>query len=748
MGSLYQTPDETGQDAPLANADETSDESGGRRRTHAAGERTPRIAALLRLLGWSVCFGLTAGMISGTVLALREGWEHRELLAVRQWTDVLSYSAAAHGLGWAIHGAIGACVWGLLTIGIRRLLLGIRPGGMAIAIWLAGVVTVTTWMIGSGGPPQAPFLRLLWWVFRLGAWLLLALAIYLPLHVVAGTILGRLGRRVAKVVVPLTFLLLIACLAIQWRERPQLIASSPVRLDGRAAARSDNDKPLNVIFIVLDTQRLDRLGCYGYERTTTPCLDAVAADAMVFDRCYSAGIWTLPSHASMFTGLFPSEHGANYGHMWLDDRFTTMAELLARLGYDTIAFSNNAWVGKGSNLSQGFDRVIWPTAVNRVRGNLLQRLLDEVGYPAGLVGTWIGAATAQDEGAKHTNQLVDRWLAQRESDRPFFLFVNYLEPHSPYRPPLPHRRPFVPEDELEASYRNGWVWEDVFRFSLLRQGALSDTQLRLFNETYNGETRLLDGYVGDLLARLATHVSLDDCLLVITSDHGENIGDHHLMVHYWCVYDTLAHVPLIVRHPRRLPRGRCDALVQTTDLLPTVLDAVHGRPVPTESTFGRSLFDVVASVGTEAAAGPSTPRAATSSSRPVASTSSAAEKAEPVAVVELMKPEGFGINVVKQMIEPAFDAAPFTGVFRAIRQGPWKLIVGPQGRTELYHLEHDPAETEDLSARHGAVARRLRERLSRWLEAGRPYRGPEALRGQDALDDETRRRLQGLGYIQ
>lgn len=708
------------------------------------------MTALLRLILWAIAVGASAGVVFGLALALREGWLYREIMDARQWRDALTYSAAAHAVAWAIGCGLGASTIGLLTILSRRIVTGIRPASMAVALWVAGVVTVTTWMIGSGGPPQDPFPKLVWWAFRFGVWLLIVLGVYLPLHLIAGTVLGRVGRKVAKGAIPPAVVVLVGCVAVQWLERPRLVTSTPSLAAPALPDKPSSSKPPNVIFIVLDTQRLDRIGCYGCDRLTTPCLDAIAADALVFDRCYSAGVWTLPSHASMFTGLYPSEHGANYGHMWLDDRFNTMAELLVRMGYDTAAFSNNAWIGTGSNLSQGFDQVVWPTAINRVRGNLIHKLLDDVLYPAGLVGPWIGAAAAQDEGAKHTNQFVDRWLTQRSSDRPFFLFVNYLEPHSPYRPPLPHRRAFVPEPDLAASYRNGWVWNDVFRFSLMGHDTLSERQLRLFNDTYDGEVRLLDGYVGDLFERLGRHVTLDDCLVVITSDHGENIGDHHLMTHYWCVYDTLAHVPLIVRYPRRLGTGRCGALVQTTDLLPTVLHAACGRRVATQSSFGRSLFDVVASAGSVATSrSTEATGATTTSSKPASETGpTSASDDEPVAVIELMKPEGFGVDVIKLLIDPDFDAAPLTGVFRAIRRGPWKLIRGPQGICELYNLDDDPTETDNVAGDHPAVVERLTARLQQWLDASRPYHSGAAPHGQDALDNETRRRLQGLGYIQ
>jgi arylsulfatase A-like enzyme len=485
----------------------------------------------------------------------------------------------------------------------------------------------------------------------------------------------------------------------------------------------------------MDTQRVDRLGCYGYERSTTPRLDAFAADATVFENCTSPGIWTLPSHTSMFTGLFPSEHGANWNHLWVNDEFPLLAEHLKAAGYQTMALSNNPYVGPATNLARGFDGFINPLAIHAVRGNALSTVLAEALYPSGYVGKWLGVATAQDDGAKFTNQLVRRFFDCRDPNRPFFLFINYMETHAPFLPPLPYKQLFVGSKDLDGSYRCAW-WCKRSEFSLLKQDCFSRAQLQLLSDTYDAETRLQDDYLGDLLETVAERAGLAETLVIITADHGECLGEDHILGHAWTVCDTLAHVPLIVHYPKRLKPGRRADLVQTVDLLPTILDAVHGQPVPTRSTFGQSLLDP-----RDVKPG-STPTEATRSS-----TLPAAMPTGRVVVVEYLAPYDLKLDEA-QKLDSRFDRTPFERSLRAIRQGPWKYVVGSDGSEALYNVEEDPGETDNMIGTHRPIADHMSNRLAEWLAASKPYKVTSSLDGSHRLDDATRRRLRDLGYIQ
>ncbi len=686
------------------------------------------------VLGSALRVGLTAGLAFGWAQSAVLAGKYRLDLGLRQWADALSYSGLAHAILWTVHGLIVAAVCALAVLLCRRVRHGIAPGAMAGAVFFAGGSAFVLWPAASlHGIQMAKGLNATWCVVMACYWFGAVVGAYALSHHLAGTCLGRGAWFVARVTTWPAVVILPICLAIQWFERPRLMTDVGGWRQATSGPTDREDPRPNVVLVVLDTQRVDRLGCYGYPRKTSPHLDAFADDALVFDSCTSAAIWTLPSHASMFTGLFPSEHGSTYARLWLADGFTTLAEILDQSGYETVAFSNNPWVSDASNLSQGFERLTQPASLHRLRANSISEFLRWVMYPAGRVCGWLGALTAQDAGAKFTNQFVERWLDRRDRRRPFFLFVNYLEPHHPYRPHMPHREPFVEPNDIDASYRH--CDHKVVEFSLLKRDCLSPDELQALNDTYDGETRMLDDYVGELLGVLAEHAGLDDTLVIITSDHGENLGDHHLTDHSYCVYETLAHVPLVMRYPKRLQPGRTDQPAQTIDLLPTVMDAVCGRPVLTPSTFGRSLLPP-----------PGRRVLPTTNTHSALSSSPATRPASRTIVVERVAPRYKGLDQAHE-IDVQFDRTPFEGPLRAIREGPWKYIVAADGREELYHLTDDPDEANNLIKRRPPIANRLADHLRQWLDARRPYQRSIKQGGARSLDKDARRRLRALGYL-
>ena len=185
-----------------------------------------------------------------------------------------------------------------------------------------------------------------------------------------------------------------------------------------------NDEPVaarpNVLLIVLDTTRRDRLGCYGYEKETTPALDRLAAEGVVYDNAITAGSWTLPAHASLFTGMFPRDHRCTIEYMRLDPHHTTLSDVLRGAGYRTAGFSSNPWVGARSGLQRGFAEffAVWRDVEEDER---------------------------DEHGAAMVTERALQWIDAAPSDDPFFLFLNYLEPHLPYNPPASHRDRFLPE---------------------------------------------------------------------------------------------------------------------------------------------------------------------------------------------------------------------------------------------------------------------------------------------------------------
>ena len=274
----------------------------------------------------------------------------------------------------------------------------------------------------------------------------------------------------------------------------------------------------NILWIVMDTVRADHLSCYGYQRNTTPNIDRMASEGILFENAISAAPWTLPSHASMFTGMFPSKHGVDAEHHWLEDGFQTVAEVLRLHGYRTFGYSNNPVVSRRKNLSQGFDTFEFTDWGRRMESSALADLL------------WINTTKRYiednylliDDGARRTNKIVESWIAEaNQPEAPFFVFINYVEAHDPYHPPAPYAAPYLGEgmslakamkvNQDEAAYMSGKV-------------EMSEEDVNILLSLYDGEISYLDFRMGKLFDYLRELEILDETMVIITADHGENFG--------------------------------------------------------------------------------------------------------------------------------------------------------------------------------------------------------------------------------
>ncbi len=366
---------------------------------------------------------------------------------------------------------------------------------------------------------------------------------------------------------------------------PAVIFSLLLPLIGVLGCASPDDRPdvsPNIILIVLDTVRRDHLSCYGYERATSPNLDNFAREATLYTNAMSPAPWTLPSHASMFTGLLPSRHQAHHEHLHLDDDHKTIAETLAHAGYETAGFCNNPWVTEQIGMTQGFERYeeVWRTQVSK--GTFDMTLFvepDEHGM--------------SDAGAAETLRRIEHWLGERDdAERPFFLFVNVIEPHGFYDPPESHRNRFTREPLSRADVKRANL--DYMKNAFADSLTASDVEHAM--ALYDGEIAYTDEWLGGLLALLDVKGRLDGSLVIITSDHGELFGEHRLcgvrlIDHQLSLSRQLLDVPLVVRYPDTTRTGlRIDSPVSLVDLFPTVLraaaisipDRIDGCVLPTD----------------------------------------------------------------------------------------------------------------------------------------------------------------------
>jgi arylsulfatase A-like enzyme len=336
------------------------------------------------------------------------------------------------------------------------------------------------------------------------------------------------------------------------------------------------------LILLWDTVRADRMSLYGHHRPTTPRLEAFAADAVVFDRAVAPGMWTVPSHASVFTGLPVASHGANAKWIWLDERFVTAAEHFGDAGWDTWAWSSNPYLSANSNLLQGFDTVesSWkgPFATRCAEATEAKLIARDKSCeiapdwsPSGHVKGWPRHLTAhKDGGAVAAGALLD-WVDHRDGDGPWMAYVNYLEAHHPRVPSEEARQAILEADLLEAGLATDATLHRTMAFMEGKTG-FSDDELEAVRGVYDASLVDLDRVTGDLLDGLKARDALDSTIVVIVSDHGEHLGEHGLFDHRWSVWQELIGVPLILRYPQALPAGRVAEPVSTQQLFPTLCD--------------------------------------------------------------------------------------------------------------------------------------------------------------------------------
>jgi arylsulfatase A-like enzyme len=355
--------------------------------------------------------------------------------------------------------------------------------------------------------------------------------------------LVRLARRGATGFAVLT-LVIAAGLAI----RAKLADRSVTRLDpARAGAPS-------ILLIILDTVRARNLGFYGYSRPTTPVLDRWAQGGMVFDRVIATAPWTLPSHASMFTGLYPTELATNWNTP-LEKGPATLAEVLGGRGYATAGFvANYRYTGWETGLARGFAHYEdYPVTL----GEMFRSAALTWGGHKTLAGPLGLPPLRPRVDARDINHRFLRWLDNADLGRPFFVFLNYLDAHDPYDPSPGFQRAFAPGPRAPRPRDGERVTE---------AGAQGELKL------YDAAIAYLDSAVGALLHELERRGTLANTLVVLTSDHGEEFAEHEIMGHAASLYRPSVEIPLVIALPGTVPAGRVARPVTLRNLAATILD--------------------------------------------------------------------------------------------------------------------------------------------------------------------------------
>jgi len=506
------------------------------------------------------------------------------------------------------------------------------------------------------------------------------------------------------------------------------------------------DTGRNVLFVVLDTVRKDHLSVYDYDRPTTPALEDFADEAAVYEQAVSPAPWTLPVHASLFTGRYPSEHGASQENPYLEDA-TTLAQSLSDT-HRSACYSSNAWITPYTHLTDGFDdqdnffEVMPGDFLSGPLAKLWKTMNDNDSLRAVAdwlvsVGNRVHEYTASAEGAdSKTPEVIDEtqsFIADAEADgESWFQFVNLMDAHLPYHPPEEYAEEFAPGVDSAAVCQNSKEYNAGAR-------DIDDDEWTAIQGLYDAEIRHMDAQLERLFDWLQAEGVWDDTMVVVCADHGELFGEHDLYGHEFCIYDPLVNVPCMVKHPDLEP-GRYDEQFELLDLYHTVLDHADGTDAPATDRNAvdfepsRSLlrddhraFDEPAFDGSDRDRGE-------------------------YAFVEYYRP----VVELKQLEQKASAAgialeedSRFYSRMRASRRTDAKYVRNERIEDEFYRLDDDPGETTNLAGADGPGEADAEAALA----AFEARRGGEwkTVEDEDVLadmDEDAKDRLQDLGYLE
>ncbi len=456
----------------------------------------------------------------------------------------------------------------------------------------------------------------------------------------------------------------------------------------------------NVLLYLVCTLRPDHTSLYGYARDTTPFLKKLGAAGVVFEDSHVQATWTKASVPSLMTSLYPYALGTIRDTDTIPAGARTLAERLRGAGYVTASVVTNPFAGKASGLQRGFDYMMEYPVVHRQRTDSADRGTDSAAL----------------------NKVLFPWLEQHR-DEPFFLYAHTTDPHAPYRPPAGFEEKWANPAETQAFNKNYISLRDqrqygggaVFtRATVKAKGLDPDRFLRQAIDRYDGEILHNDHSLELLIDKLRQLGILDNTLVVVVSDHGEEFWEHGYTAHGHSLYQELTHNVFLMWNPALLPQPRRIAEpVQLVDLMPTVLELLN---IPAEGVIqGQSLVPLI-------------------KGRPF-------QRQGYVACSRFAHPYPRGFA-------PEYSTDTF-----ALLDREWKFIYRSQAKrarlpeVELYDRRADRAEARNVAAQHPEIASRFRAEIDRWIEGQKQVRKLLGPGGTATLDQQSIERLRSLGYL-
>lgn len=439
----------------------------------------------------------------------------------------------------------------------------------------------------------------------------------------------------------------------------------------------------NIIIIIMDAAGAKHCSVYGHHRDTTPGMRRIAEESVLYQHCFAPAPWTIPSHASLMSGLYSSEHGCDEKSIQLPGVFYTLGEVLQSVGYRTVAISCNGLVSlrRGFEVFYEMDTLVFSeqyhegrmhmkalkkaddTGVDRFR-NILNYMKENNYYSYPLANMFdrlyrkffVNIFKKSYQATERSIKIVKRLLQKYKNKQPLFIFMNLMDTHWQYNPPKNYHN-IVKVDKKEMQELMTF---DPFYYYI--QG-ISDHQKEKLTLLYEQELYFVDDRLFDLYRSLDEIGVKDQTLFAITSDHGEFLGEHDLWGHYFSLYNELVHIPLVVKYPAAVGlKGESANPVQLHDLYATIMD-LAGVPIPAPESSQSLLSD---------------PRE--------------------YAFAEHLNPS-LGIAACRRRAAD-FQVKPFMQPCRCIiDRDLYKLVEWADGRLELYDLKADYAEAQDLIAR-------------------------------------------------
>ena len=517
-------------------------------------------------------------------------------------------------------------------------------------------------------------------------------------------------------------------------------------------------KTKNVIMVVLDTHRFDRIGAYGYHRPTTPNLDSFAAESLLFEKAIAPGQWTIPSHASLFTGEVPSVHLTVQSDDVLPKEYQTLAGRLSASGIHTVGFCNNPLVGILQNgFKRGFDQFynycgVVPSTPQKLQDDLWKPLrklwskytqvLRRLSYPIQnafaspnefflgalrplFVPMWTRAANFKGMTARSIQETAD--FVEKIEHRQLgenFVFLNLMETHMPYSPPDEFLKKFVPyfHETPESQHFMHNFNRNAMQWLIPLSKPFNEIEFATLSDIYDAEVAYQDHLLSQLISSLDTNYHRENSLVIFLSDHGEMLGEHGFMGHGFGVYEELIRVPLFMRIPGNEREKRIERRVSITQLFYTILDY-----------FGYDSISMPYADEVDVAC------------QSLLRMSSRDECAPSHMITEAFGPEN-ALRILQNNAPDLIAQYQVDRPHRAVYHGDEKMIDIEGVSKVLFDLSSDPDETASYQDQNRV--NELAKYLDAYLELSVSRRSKTPKRKLSLNDELVQQRLRDLGYLE